>query len=59
MGCGSITCGSIACGFKVYKSVVCGYIGCGYMVYGYIGCGFRVAFSKGPISIPLGNGVIV
>ena len=54
-----MTCGSVVCGFKVCGSVVYGYIGCGYTVCGYMGCGFGVAFSKGPISVPLGNRVIV
>ena len=54
-----MTCGSIACGFKVCGSIVYRYIGCGYTVCGYIGYGFRVAFSKGPISVPLGNRVVV
>ena len=54
-----MTCGFIAYGFKVCGSIVCGYIGCGYTVRGYMGYGFRVAFSKGPISVPLGNRVIV
>ena len=34
--------------------MACGYIGCGYIVYGYMGCGL-----VGPISVPLGNGVVV
>ena len=54
MGCGFITCGSIACGFKVCGSIAYRYIGCGYIV-----CGFRVTFGKGPVSVPLGNKVIV
>ena len=37
-----------------YRSVAYGYIG-----YRYIVCGSRVTFSEGPISIPLGNKVIV
>ena len=45
--------------FKVCGSVACGYKGCGYTVCGYVGCRFRVAFSKGPISVPLGNRVVV
>ena len=54
-----MTCGFIAYGFKVCGSIVYRYIGCGYTVYGYMGYGFRVAFSKGPIGVPLGNGVVV
>ena len=49
MGCGSIAYGSMACG-----SVACGYMG-----YRYIVCGSRVAFSKSPISVLLGNRVVV
>ena len=49
-----MTYGSVAYEFKVYGSVVYGYIGCGYTVYGS-----GVAFSKGPTSIPPGNGVVV
>ena len=49
MGCRSVACGSV-----VYGSVACGYIDYGYMVYGS-----GVIFSKGPISVFLGNGVVV
>ena len=54
MGYRSVTCGSVA-----YRCTVCGFIVCGYMAYGYTVCGFRVVFNKGPVSIPLGNGVVV
>ena len=59
MGCKSIACGSMAYRFKVYRSIACRYRGCRYTVYRYIGCRSRVTFGKGPISIPLGNRVIV
>ena len=45
--------------FKVCESIAYRYRGCGYMVCGYVGCRSGVAFSKGPIGVPLGNRVVV
>ena len=49
------------CGYScgAYRSVGYRYIGCRSIGYGYTVCRSRFAFSKGPIGIPPGNGVVV
>ena len=42
-----------------YKSITCGSVACGYIVYRYMVYRSGVTFSKGPVSVPLGNRVVV
>ena len=51
--------GYVACRYVAYGYMACRYIVCGSVACGYTGYGSRITFSKGPISIPLGNRVIV